>query len=91
MAQYLKSLATGCVLPYVEASLKCADVRKMTADECEEYEASLNKPVKAAPKVVEPEPEPDVEPEVVVPEIGETVIEDFDPDVEWVLGALEVD
>ena len=47
----------------------------------------MNKPVEAAPP---PEPEV-VEPEVVEPAVGEHVVEDFDPDVEGVLGALEAD
>ena len=81
MARYLKSLATGVVLPYVEASLKSADVRLMDPEECAEYEAGLNRPV--ASEVVEPEV-------VAEPEVGEVLVEDLDP-VEEVLGALEVD
>ena len=92
MAQYLKSLITGVVLPYVEASLKSADIRKMSASECEEYEASMNVkrklPLKQPKKVIKKKK---VVAPVVEPEVGETLIGDFDPEVEGVLGALEVD
>lgn len=90
MARYLKSLVTGVVLPYVEASLKSADLRKMSAEECAEYEASMNKPVV---QEAVPEPEPVFEePEVVVePEPVEVEVEEYDPSVEKVLGALETD
>ena len=96
MAQYLKSLVTGVVLPYVPASLKCADIRLMDPTECAEYEATLNRPAVAAPVMAEAVPTPAVEtlpdPEVLVvePEIGEMIVEDLDP-VEAVLGALETD
>jgi len=74
-------------LPYVAATVKSAQVVELTASEVEAYEASIGKgPAKAAA----PPPPPVVE-EVVEPEIGETIIEDFDPELEGVLGALEED
>lgn len=89
MAQYLKSLATGVVLPYVEASLKSADVRKMSAEECAEYEASMSKPVV---QEAVPEPEPVFEEPAAAVEVE---VEDYtpedDPQVQEVLGALETD
>jgi hypothetical protein len=90
MAQYLKSLVTGVVLPYVPASLKCADIRLMDPAECAEYEASLNKPVAEAAPTPAVETLPDPEVLVVEPEIGEVLVEDLDPVAE-VLGALETD
>lgn len=95
MARYLKSLTTGVVLPYVEASLKNADVREMSAEECAEYEASIGKtPEPEIVPVVEPSPEPEPEPEPAEIETGTVVTHDFEegePDAEAVLKALEVD
>ena len=88
MARYLRSTLTDVVLPYVEASLKSKNVVVMTASECQEYEATLNRPAfTTAPIAVAPVV---VEPVVVEPEIGEMLVEDFDP-VADVLGALETD
>ena len=56
MARYLKSLVTGVVLPYVEASLKSADIRLMDPRECAEYEASVGKTSEPAPDAA-PTPE----------------------------------
>lgn len=92
-ARYLKSLSTGVVLPYVEATLLNAKVREMTPAECEEYEASIgvsNSPPPAPEPVAEPEP-------VAAPaavEKGVTVTRDIsegEPDVDAVIAALEVD
>ena len=92
MAQYLKSLVTGVVLPYNEPALKCADIRLMEPAECEEYEASLGSTADPSPDAVEVTPTAEVEePVVEEPVVGEHVVEDFDPDVEGVLGALEID
>lgn len=107
MAQYLKSLVTGVVLPYVEQSLKSADVRLMEPAECAEYEASIGLTSDPSPDVVEPTvtAEPVVEPEPVVEEpVVETVVEEVTTsemevtdisegpsDVEGVLSALEDD
>lgn len=97
MARFLKSLVTGVVLPYNEAALKSADIRKMSAEECEEYEASMKSSSDPHPDVVVPTVTADPHPDVVKttpavePEVGEVILEDFDPDVEGVLGALEVD
>jgi hypothetical protein len=52
MAQYLKSLVTGVVLPYNEPALKCADIRLMEPAECEEYEASLGSTADPSPDVL---------------------------------------
>ena len=86
MAQYLKSLVTGVVLPYVEASLKSADIRKMSAEECAEYEAGINGNKSAAPAKRKPAKRK----KTAEPAIGEIIVEDVDP-TEEVLGALETD
>jgi hypothetical protein len=107
MAQYLKSLVTGVVLPYNEAALKSADIRLLDPQECAEYEATLNRPVAAEPAVptpaVETLPDPEVlvvEPVVEEPVVEEPVVEEpvfeevvvEDLDpVQEVLGALETD
>ena len=88
-SRYLKSLATGVVLPYNEAALKSAGIRLMEPAECAEYEASIGlNPAEAAPEPVfeevvittadTPQPEPEV-------------VESDDDDASQVLAALEVD
>lgn len=99
MGRYLVSLNTGVVLPYIEASLKSPGVRELTPEEAATYEASLKAkqktepmdmtPEAAAPLIEVPDPEPEVEVEAVT-----VVTQDFadgEPEVEAVLGALEVD
>ena len=96
MARYLRSTLTGVVLPYVEASLKSKNVVVMTASECQEYEATLNRPVAVAPAPVVEAPVVEA-PVVKEPAVGEMLVGDFDPEpvlmhpVADVLGALETD
>lgn len=86
-------------MPYVAATVKSAQVVELTASEVEAYEASIGKtaaaaaPPPPAPVVEEPvveEPVVETQP-ILEPEIGETLIEDFDPSVDEVLGALGED
>lgn len=100
MAQYLKSLITGVVLPYNVAALKSADIRLMDPAECAEYEASMgvgpslssNVEQTATTEAVDVEPTVTVEagPTFEEPVSVEVEIEDLDP-VEEVLGALETE
>lgn len=98
MGSYLVSLKTGVVLPYCAASLKSPGVRELTSEEAAAYEASVQEravtPMDVTPEPAEPLIDvPALEPEVEV-EAVTVVTQDFadgEPDVEAVLGALEVD
>ena len=86
MARYLRSLASGCVLPYIDNTVKAGGVVELTLEQAAAYEATLAggatkvaKPAKVAKPVA-----------VVEPQVGEVLIEDFDP-VSDLLGALEAE
>jgi hypothetical protein len=98
--KYLKSLITGVVLPYVEASLLSKNVRVMTPEECAEYEASLPGGVKTPAAAPEPTPAPEpvavaaIETPPTEVKKGVTVTRDIsegEPNVDEVIAALEVD
>jgi hypothetical protein len=88
-ARYLKSLETGVVLPYVQAALLSPGVREMSAEECEEYEASIGKTpvVKKAPKKKAAK----VETAVAKGEVVTKDISEGEPTADEVLKALETD
>ena len=97
MARFLVSTNTGVVLPYNEAALKSPGVRLLSSDEEAAYLASIKSKEKIEPMDLTPEPaEPLIEVPAPVVEVAPVSvvtqdIEDGEPDVEAVLGALEVD
>lgn len=94
MARYLVSLNTGVVLPYVPATMKSPGARELTAEEAATYEESVKKKTVAPIDVTPPAAEPKLvvsEPEPVVAEVVTQDFSEGEPDVEAVLGALEVD
>lgn len=89
MARYLKSLTTGVVLPYVEASLLNKNIREMTPEECAEYEKSIGKKPAAQPAPKKKASKPAAQPakgEVVTRDISEG-----EPTADEVLKAIETD
>lgn len=97
MSRFLVSLNTGVVLPFCEAALKSPGVRELSPEEATAYLASVKRktvaPLDVTPVAVEPlfevAPEPEVEVEAVT--VMTQDISEGEPDVEAVLGALEVD
>lgn len=94
MARFLVSLNTGVVLPWCEASLKSPGVRELSSEEAAAYLASVEQK-KVEPMDLTPEPaEPIIDVPPPKPEKVEVVTQDFsegEPDIDEVLGALEVD
>lgn len=94
MARFLVSLNTGVVLPFCEAALKSPGVRELSSEEAAAYLASVEQK-KVEPMDLTPTPaEPLIDVPAPEPEKVEVVTQDFadgEPDVEAVLGALEVD
>lgn len=88
----LKSLSTGVVLPYVEATLLSQEVREMTPAEVDEYMATITGKKVAAPAPVI-ESQPAEKPAAQVAR-GVTVTRDYsegEPSAAEVLKALETD